>query len=110
MQQHVAGGSLEAKIVVAAANRGAPLGSFNALYGMQSAQFTPDGKAIAFLLTRNHATNIWEQPIVGGNPIQLTKFPTGGMLAFGWSADGKRLAFSRGQHKTDVVMMSHFHE
>jgi Tol biopolymer transport system component len=75
---------------------------------MKSAKFTPDGKAIAFLLTRNRATNIWEQPLTGGPPVQLTQFPSDDMFAFGWSHDGKHLAFSRGRRKTDVVMMSHF--
>jgi Tol biopolymer transport system component len=76
---------------------------------MQSPQFTPDSKAIAYIITRNHATNIWEQPLAGGEPFQLTKFSSGDMFAFAWSRDGKQLAFSRGQRKTDVVMMSNFH-
>lgn len=109
-RQRVAGQTLESKIIVAPADGGAPVHTFDAPYGAQAGRFTPDGKAIAFLLTRNHATNIWEQPLTGGSPVQLTKFPSGGMLAFGWSADGKQLAYSRGQQKTDVVMMSHFHD
>jgi hypothetical protein len=39
----------------------------------------------------------------------VTKFSSGDMFAYAWSADGKQLAFSRGQNKTDVVMMSGFH-
>jgi WD40 repeat protein len=39
----------------------------------------------------------------------MKKFTSDDMFAFAWSADGKRLAFSRGQRKTDVVMMSNFH-
>ena len=30
------------------------------------------------------------------------------MFAFSWSRDGKQLAFSRGQLKTDVILMSNF--
>jgi serine/threonine protein kinase len=106
--QKVEGTSLLSKLVVAPATGGAPLYNFDAPYGMKSAKFTPDGKAIAFLLTRNRATNIWEQPLTGGPPVQLTQFPSDDMFAFGWSHDGKHLAFSRGRRKTDVVMMSHF--
>jgi TolB protein len=95
--------------VVTSATGGPPLYSFDVPYGMQSPKFTSDGKAIAFLLTRDRATNIWEQPLAGGPLVQLTKFPSGQMFAFAWSADGKQLAFSRGQNKTDVVMMSNFH-
>lgn len=102
------GDSPESKLVVVAATGGAPLHTFDVPFGMQLPVFTPDGKAIAFLLTRNHATNIWEQPFTGGDPVPLTKFTSGEMFSFAWSKDGKQLAFSRGQHKTDVVMMSNF--
>jgi Tol biopolymer transport system component len=76
---------------------------------LQAAQFTPDSKAIAYVLTRNLATNIWKQPLAGGAPVQMTQFPSGQIFGFAWSRDGKRLALLRGQKKTDVVMMSNFH-
>ncbi len=107
--QTLESGRIKSELVVTPAAGGAPLHRFDAPYGMQSAKFTPDGKAIAFLLTRNRATNIWEQPLTGGALVHLTKFTSGDMFAFAWSRDGKQLAFSRGQKKTDVVMMSDFH-
>jgi serine/threonine protein kinase len=106
--QKVEGATLQSKLIVAPAAGGAPLYTFDAPYGMKLAKFTPDTKAIAFLLTRNRATNIWEQPLAGGAPVQVTHFPSDDMFAFAWSYDGKQLAFSRGRRKTDVVMMSHF--
>jgi Tol biopolymer transport system component len=93
---------------VAPSQGGPPIYKFTPPYGMGAAQFTPDGKALAFPLTRNGATNIWEQPLSGGDPIQITKFDRGEMFAFAWSADGKQLAFSRGQSKSDVVLMTNF--
>jgi Tol biopolymer transport system component len=84
------------------------LHKLDAPYGLQSPKFTPDGKAIAFLLTRNRATNIWKAPLSGSAPSVLTKFPTGDMFGFSWSRDGRKLAFSRGQQKTDVILMSNF--
>jgi serine/threonine protein kinase/Tol biopolymer transport system component len=102
------GGTMRALFSVIPARGGPVLHSFDIPFGMQAPQFTPDGKALAFLLTRNRATNIWEQPLAAGPPIQLTKFPTDEMFAFAWSSDGKRLAVSRGRRKTDVVMMSNF--
>ena len=101
---------MQSKFIVTPAGGGAPLHTFEIPYGMRSPRFTPDGKAIAFILSRNRAANIWEIPLAGtGSPVQLTKFTNGEMFAFAWSRDGKRLAFSRGQTKTDVVMMSGFH-
>jgi len=101
---------MQSKFVVTSATGGPSLYTFDVPYGAQSPTFAPDGKAIAFLLTRDHATNIWEQPLAGGPPVQLTKFPSGQMFAFAWSPDGKQLAFSRGQNKTDAVMMSNFRQ
>jgi Tol biopolymer transport system component len=93
---------------VASAGGGAPLQEFPIPYGMQSLRFTPDGKALAYMISRNRATNIWLQPLAGGAPKQITNFPNGDMFAFAWSKDGRQLAFSRGERKTDVVMMSGF--
>ena len=106
--QRVQGEQMEAKIIVRPATGGDALFTFDAPYGMQFPQFTPDSKAIAYMLARNRATNLWEQPIKGGSPVQITHFPAGDMFAYAWSADGKQLAFSRGQRKSDVVLMSNF--
>ena len=108
-RQRVVDGQIQSKIIIAPADGGDPLYTFDAPYGLQGARFTPDGKAIAFTLTRNRATNIWEQRLSGGEIVPLTKFTTDDMFSFAWSADGKQLTFSRGQRKTDVVMMSGFH-
>ena len=42
-------------------------------------------------------TNIWEQPLNGGPPRQLTNFPSGRIFDFNfnWSRDGKRLLMAR---------------
>jgi Tol biopolymer transport system component/predicted Ser/Thr protein kinase len=96
------------QMIVQPAAGGQPLYKLAVPYGMHQEQITPDSKAAAFLLTRDHATNIWEQPFSGGSPVQLTKFTSGEIFAFAWSKDGKQLAFSKGQRKTDVVMISDF--
>jgi eukaryotic-like serine/threonine-protein kinase len=107
--QKIENGQMQSKLLVVPAGGGTPLYAFDSPYGVQNAIFTPDNKAVAFLLSRNRATNIWLQPLSGGELVQLTKFAGGDMFAFAWSKDGKQLAFSRGQRKTDVVMMSGFH-
>ena len=107
--QKIEGGNMTAKMVVALSTGGAPLKTFDVPFGMDSPRFTPDSKGVAFMLTRDRATNIWEQPLSGGPLVQLTHFTSGNMFAYAWSKDGNQLAFSRGQRKTDVVMMSNFH-
>jgi Tol biopolymer transport system component len=107
--QKVVGGSMQSNFVVIPAGGGAPLYTLEMPYGMRGPRFTPDGKALAFMLSRNHATNIWKLPLAGTGLVQVTKYSSGDMFAFAWSTDGKQLGFARGQRKTDVVMMSGFH-
>ena len=108
VKQGVEGGNYRGKIVVSPAAGGPPVATLDTPYGLQALSFTPDDKGLAFLLTRNRATNIWIQPLSGGPLSQVTKFTSGEMYAFAWSPDGKHLAFSRGQRKSDVVMISDF--
>jgi Tol biopolymer transport system component len=107
--QRVEGGNMVSKLLVSPADSPSSIQhSFDVPYGMQAAKFTPDNKAIAFLLTRKGATNIWLQPLSGGDPVPLTNFTSGDMFSFAWSKDGRQLAMSRGRRKSDVVMMSNF--
>ena len=107
--QKIEGGAMHARFAVTPAfEPNTILYALDTPYGARFPRFTPDSKAIAFLLNRNRTTNIWKLPVSSNAPVQMTKFSNGEMFAFGWSGDGKRLAFSRGQVKTDVVLMSNF--
>jgi eukaryotic-like serine/threonine-protein kinase len=76
--------------------------------GSESLRWSPDGKALHYLLTRNGATNVWEQPLSGGNPRQFTHFTSGLIFDFSWSRDGKQLLLSKGDQSSDVVLISNF--
>jgi dipeptidyl aminopeptidase/acylaminoacyl peptidase len=54
-------------------------------------QFTPDGKAIAFVSTRSGESQLWTIPVDGGEPSKLTSF-AGGLGGPVWSPDGKWIA------------------
>jgi len=69
-------------------------------------RWSPDGKALQYLLTLGDVTNIWEQPLAGGSPRQITNFTSGRIFDFNWSPDGKRLLMSRGEISSDVVLLS----
>ena len=64
------------------------------------AVFSPDAKMIAFGSARSGATEIWVKPVIGGEPIQVTKngfynqYPV-------WSPNGQEIAFfsSRGNKR-----------
>jgi len=69
--------------------------------------WTPDGRAITYVVNRGGTSNIWSQPLAGGAPIALTEFQSDQIFAFDWARDG-RLAFSRGTTPHDVVLITGF--
>ncbi|HEX4438903.1 MAG TPA: S9 family peptidase, partial [Thermoanaerobaculia bacterium] len=52
------------------------------------ARFSPDGKTLAFLSTRDGTSEIWTMPVAGGDATKATSIPTG-VDAFSWAPDGK---------------------
>jgi len=70
--------------------------------------WAPDGKALQFVLIRNGASNIWEQPLTGGPLKQVTNFTSDLIFGFKWTRDGKTLLMSRGRVDRDVILLSNF--
>jgi eukaryotic-like serine/threonine-protein kinase len=85
------------------------IASFPVPIGSDNPKFSPDGKSVEFLLTRNGVRNIWAQPISGGDMRQITNFGSGDAYGYAWSPDGKQLYISRGITKSDVVLITNFH-
>jgi eukaryotic-like serine/threonine-protein kinase len=69
-------------------------------------RWTHDGKALAYIDTRNGVSNIWLQSLDRNSPKQLTNFDTEGVLYFDWSSDGKTFAVARGTVTSDVISIS----
>jgi Tol biopolymer transport system component len=93
--------------VVAAA--GGPLQFTSPLpIGSAGLRWAPSGKALQYLLTRSGATNLWEQPLTGGEPRQITNFSSGRIFDFAWSRDGKQLLLTKGNQTSDVILIRDF--
>jgi len=69
-------------------------------------QWTPDGKALAYVKARGGVSNLWSQPLDGSPAKPLTNFQTGQIFSFAWSRDGKQLALTRGTVSSDVILIS----
>jgi Tol biopolymer transport system component len=67
----------------------------------------PDGTELTYALERGPTINLWDQPVSGSPPHQITHFPDR-VIAFAWSPDGKQLAFTRAATSSDVVLFN-FH-
>jgi Tol biopolymer transport system component len=97
------------KIAIIPFEGGPPTMVFDLLGGPnRSLWWTPDGRAIAYIVTSNSVSNIWAQPLAGGEPKPLTDFKDQRIFNFAWSRDGKQLALSRGVVNSDVVLITGF--
>ena len=71
-------------------------------------RWAPGGDAVEYVLTKNGVSNIWQQPLTGGQPKQITNFKSGLIFDFQWSRDGSQLALTRGDLTSDVILMGNF--
>jgi len=76
--------------------------------GTRGLAWSPSGKALQVGFLRNGASNIWEQPLSGEPPHQVTNFTSDRISSFAWSRDGKQLLMTRGNTTSDVILISNF--
>jgi eukaryotic-like serine/threonine-protein kinase len=67
--------------------------------------FSPDGKALIYLIRANGTENLWLQPLDGSQGRQITNFPAEVIEAFHLSPDGKSIAMVRSHTESDVVLL-----
>jgi Tol biopolymer transport system component/DNA-binding winged helix-turn-helix (wHTH) protein len=94
------------KIGVVSIAGGPLLKDFDVPNSIEGPRWAPAGQSLQYLWDTNGATNLWEQPVTGGPPHQLTKFTSGRIFDFNWTADGKQLLLARGEVTSDVVLLS----
>jgi Tol biopolymer transport system component len=70
-------------------------------------QFTwsPDGKDLTILTTRDGTPNIYRQPLDGSTAAALTSFKSGRIFNFAWSANGRELLLARGNTVNDLLLI-----
>lgn len=72
------------------------------------ARWTPDGRSLAYIVHRNHVSNIWLQSLDGDPPKPLTDFTSGDIRNFAFSNDGSRIYLARGYENTNAVLVRNF--
>jgi eukaryotic-like serine/threonine-protein kinase len=58
-------------------------------------RWTPDGKGLAYVSSSGGASNIWLQPLIGGQFHKLTDFKEAEITSFEWSEDGREIVLVR---------------
>jgi Tol biopolymer transport system component len=96
------------KLAVVSANGGIPRFISQLPADARGLKWSPSGKAVHYQVTRNGATNVWEQPLASGATRQISNFTSGLIYDFAWSRDGKRLLVAKGNESSDVILISNF--
>lgn len=69
-------------------------------------QWTPDGKAVSYLVTEKGVSNIWTQPIDGSKPQKYSNWQTDEVFRYAWTGDSSKLAFEKGLVINDVLIIN----
>lgn len=93
------------KFGVIAVDGGTPLLTFDAKLSLPARiRWSADGRAVTYVSQENAASDIWSQPVDGGEPKKLTNFQADHIFSFSWSRTNK-LAISHGTSTSDVVLI-----
>lgn len=58
-------------------------------------RWTPDGNGLAYVSSSSGASNIWMQPLNGGQFRKLTNFKDAEITSFAWTGDGRQIVLVR---------------
>jgi DNA-binding winged helix-turn-helix (wHTH) protein/Tol biopolymer transport system component len=94
------------RLAIIPAEGGSPTKVLSAPTVVLGLLWSPDGKSLQYIFSKNGIYNILDQPLTGGEPRQLTKFDSGTIFDFHWSLDGKRLLMARGEASSDATLLS----
>lgn len=70
-------------------------------------KWAPDGKAVAYRKTVDGLTNVWKQPLAGGDPVKVTGYTSMRIMNFDWTSDD-RIVTTRNERTTNGVMVRNF--
>jgi eukaryotic-like serine/threonine-protein kinase len=68
-------------------------------------QFTPDGKAVIYIIRERGTDNLWSQPLDGSPGRQITDFRGDAFQNYQFSPDGRTLGVMRTHVESDIVLL-----
>jgi Tol biopolymer transport system component len=107
--KHISCVKAQKEIMILTSTEGAMIKTLTAPTGSTlnfGARWTPDGKAVAFIVSERGVSNIWIQPIDGSASRRLTDFAGGSIYHFAFSADRQRLFLARGIQIRDAILLT----
>ncbi|MGI8897576.1 MAG: protein kinase domain-containing protein [Pyrinomonadaceae bacterium] len=96
---------LPGKLAVISIEGGSPVQVFDVQPNLPARiRWTPDGRAVTYVASQNGISDIWSQPLDGGESKKLTNFKSDRIFSFDWSRDNK-LVISHGTAASDIVLI-----
>lgn len=71
-------------------------------------RWTPDGTGLTYVATVQGVSNVWRQPLAGGEAKPLTDFKENRIFFFDWSRDERKLVLVRGSDTRDLILVRGF--
>jgi serine/threonine protein kinase len=71
-------------------------------------RWTPDGSGLTYVATVQGVSNVWRQPLAGGEARPLTDFNENRIFFFDWSRDARKLVLVRGSDTRDLILVRDF--
>jgi eukaryotic-like serine/threonine-protein kinase len=68
-------------------------------------KFSPDGRAVAYVIEDNRGQSLWMQPLDGSSGYQITNSSFERISDFRWSPDGRTLAVGHEHDASDIVLL-----
>ncbi|MDH6303395.1 tricorn protease [Parabacteroides sp. PF5-5] len=72
----------------------------------RNAQWSPDGKWIAYISDATGETELWMQDATGGDPVQLTKNNDTYIRNFDWTPDSKKIVYTDRKNRINLLDVS----
>lgn len=72
----------------------------------RSAQWSPDGKFVAYISDKTGETELYIQKSEGGEPVQLTKENDTYIRSFSWSPDSKTIVYTDRKNRISLLNVS----
>jgi serine/threonine protein kinase len=98
------------EILVVPIDGGAPSATFSLPATVEpewpGLRWTSDG--LTYVSTMQGISNVWQQPLTGGKPKQLTDFKENKIFFFDWSRTEQKLVLVRGTDTRDVILIRNF--
>jgi Tol biopolymer transport system component len=92
-------------LAIMSSEGGPPLRKFPVYFQYARLRWLPDSKSLLLIRGQKGVSNLWQQPINGDPPRQVTHFNADQTFSFDLSPDGKQVVMQRGRNTRDVVLI-----